>query len=652
MAYIRAKYKKGNPYYYIVEGRRTDGKVKQVVLEYIGPLEKLEQLALSGYLFKKTQKEACQNSAGKTSSSADVILDALESADLSFKAYEHGAVMAMLWTAQQLGIEEILDESFSHKTIKGIPRSRLLLLAMLHRAIEPGSKREFTNWCCETSLPYYLQFDARELDSAAFWEAMDGISEDEIITAWNRIIQKLIELTGIDLLRFHLDYSNYFTFINTTNGRCVICKRGHNKQKRDDLLQFSLAALTSSGLNVPLVWQLYDGNINDKTEFPAFTAHIQKQLISLGIDPGDVTISFDSGSNSEENFSNLGFHFVCAYSMVGHKELYDIDLNLYGQVPLQNGHERQAYFLPALDFSGIHGAGVLTFSQALYDGQMAQLERDLKAIQENVEEARRRLANKRSSFYTQLKKRDESVRHARRDAEEYNARLDEEEKQQKESGTKKRGHAKKRKPLPEWNAGQEMLQIVHAMIYAKHKYFAEFSSISLGKNSDGTYDLTWEINEEAEKAYVDKFYGKKLIATDHTDWSMADILNEYSDQECIENGIFRTSKDVDHFAIRPQYHWTDQKIRVHVFLCLTAITIAEVMRTHFENQGISHTKAALLDRLNEVHEGWVFLDDMKVKRSLEKLDEEHLKLWHITETINSGLKPKSRIIRTQNIQQM
>ena len=508
----------------------------------------------------------------------------------------------------------------------------------LHRAIEPGSKREFANWCCETSLPYHLQFDASDLDSAAFWEAMDGISEDEIISAWNRMIQKLIELTGINLRQFHLDYSNYYTFINTKNGRCVICKRGHNKQKRDDLLQFSLAALTSSCLNVPLVWQLYDGNINDKAEFPAFTAHIRNQLKSLGIDPGEVTISFDGGSNSEENFSNLGFHFVCAHSMLGHKELYDIDLGQYEQVTLLNGHERKAYFLPALDFSGIHGAGVLTFSKALYDGQMAQFERDRNAIQENVEEARRRLANHRSSFYSQLKKREESVRHARRDAEEYNARLDEEERQQRESGIKKQGRAKKRKVLPEWDPDQEMLQIVHAMIYAKQRYFAELSSVSLETASDGNYDLTWSINEEAKKAYVERFYGKKLIATDHTDWSMDDILNEYSDQECIENGIFRTSKDADHFAIRPQYHWTDQKIRVHVFLCLTAITIAEVIRTHYEKQGISLPKTALLDRLNEIHEGWVFLGDRKVRRSLEKLDEDHLKLWNTAETIKAGLK--------------
>lgn len=637
MAFVREKTKKGNPYYYIVEGRRIGGKVKQVILEYIGPLDKLKQLALTGYLSQKAEDSASESpgaSAVDTDSSAAY-------ANLSLKTYEHGDVMSLLWTAEHLGIEKILDESFSPKIIKGLPRGRVLLLAMIHRAVEPGSKREFASWCRETSLPYTLQFDADQLDSAAFWEAMDQISEEEITEAWNRIIRKLMELTGIDIQQFHLDYSNYYTFINTTNGRCVICKRGHNKQKRDDLLQFSLAALTASSLNVPLVWQLYEGNTNDKTEFPAFTAHIRKQLLSQGIDPGEVTICFDGGSNSEENFSDLGFHFVCAHSLKGLKELYDIDLSQYTQVVLKNGRKRQAYSLPSLFFSGIHGSGVLVFSEALRDGQIAQLKRDVTAIHEAIADVQARLSNKRSSLYTQLKKRKETFRHMLRDAEDYNAKLEQEEQERQKAGIPKRGKPRKSKPLPEWDPDQEMLGIVQNAIFNKHKYCAEFIRVSLKRNGDETYVLEWEIDDAAQSAYTNKYYGKKLIVTDHTDWTMADILNEYTDQECIENGIFRTSKDVDHFAIRPQYHWTDQKIRVHVFLCLAAITIAEVMRKHFENQGIRLPKAALLDRLKEIREGWFFVGEKKVKRSLERLDQQHQELWNAAETLKNGLQIKT-----------
>ncbi|MDD4729284.1 MAG: hypothetical protein PHN55_11115 [Dysgonamonadaceae bacterium] len=34
---------------------------------------------------------------------------------------------------------------------------------------------------------------------------------------------------------FALDYTNYFTYINLNNDKSKIAKRGHNKQKRDDL---------------------------------------------------------------------------------------------------------------------------------------------------------------------------------------------------------------------------------------------------------------------------------------------------------------------------------------------------------------------------------------------------------------------------------
>lgn len=635
MAFIREKLKKGNPYYYIVEGRRIDGRVKQIILEYIGPIGKLKALALTGFLAK--QKQVNNNDSpemnGSSGQNEKNMNNDNEYANLSFKAYRHGAVTAMLRMAIQLGIEQIMDESFKAKKIKGQKRSRVLLLAMLQRAIEPGSKREFSTWCKSTSLPYQLGFQSDDLDSAAFWEAMDGISEKEISEAWNKIIKKLLEIYKVDLTQFHMDYSNYYTFINTTNGRCVICKRGHNKQKRDDLLQFSLAALTTVLINVPIAWQLYDGNRNDKAEFPVFTKYIREQLQSVGINPAEVTISFDGGSNSEENFKDIGFHFVCAHSMVSHKDLYDIDLNKYETVILANGNKREAYKLESFKFSGVQGTGVLVYSEALKNGQLAQLKRDLAKFEETANDTQQRLLKPGSSLYAQLRKRKEEVEHQQHKVREYNKALEQNEKERIESGEKQRGRAKKTKVMPEWNADSELLEIVKKTVYKKNKHIENFTTVTVTQREDELYDITWTLRENEKEQYIQKYYGKKLICTDHTDWTMQDILNNYTDQECIENGIFRVSKDVDHFAIRPQFHWTDDKIRVHVFICLASIIIAETLRKHFEANGVNLTKHALLDRLDEIHDGWIFLDEKKVKRALEKLDEEHLKLWKITELI-------------------
>ena len=138
MAFIRKKIKKGNDYYYVVESRRCGDKVKQVILEYIGPLENLIAYALKGYEYMAGHSEA---EATTTSSVQDSDLFK----DISFSCSAHGAVIALFQIAQILGIESIMDSVFTTKVVKGLPRSRILLLAMIHRAIDPGSKRAFAS---------------------------------------------------------------------------------------------------------------------------------------------------------------------------------------------------------------------------------------------------------------------------------------------------------------------------------------------------------------------------------------------------------------------------------------------------------------------------------------------------------------------------
>lgn len=44
MAYLRSKKIKGKIYYYIVEGRLIDGKVKQKVTLYLGNIDKIKKV--------------------------------------------------------------------------------------------------------------------------------------------------------------------------------------------------------------------------------------------------------------------------------------------------------------------------------------------------------------------------------------------------------------------------------------------------------------------------------------------------------------------------------------------------------------------------------------------------------------------------------
>ena len=604
MAFIRSRKKSGHTYYYLVESYRENGKVKQRVLEYIGTFDKLKQMALDKYTKNSASKENISTSITK------------------FKTAEHGAVTALRLVAEKIGLKKILDESFSSKTIKGLPRSNILILAMIQRAVKPGSKKEFSDWVANTSLPYHYGFKAKDLTSASFWEAMDNISEQEIEDAWNLIIKKLFQMYNLDITKYHLDYTNYFTYINSTNGRCFICKRGYNKQKRNDLLQFNLAALTSKLLTVPIVWEIYEGNINDKTELPIFANRIKQQLKKLDINPEEVTITFDGGGNSQETLSNIGFNFICAHSLASHKELYDIDINQYEKVSLSNEKTRMAYLLKDFEFSGVKGQGVLIFSENLKNGQLAELSKDEEKINARVEDLQDKLKNSRSKLYTELSKHEHKFQIKLKEVQDHNNKVD--------AGELPR---KKHRKLPVFDDISAMEEILSQKLYKGRTYFKQFTSIEVLQADDGLYTFNYQVNDSSKATYIEKFYGKKLIATNRTDLSVNEILNEYVDQECIENDIFRISKNTDHFSVRPQYHWTDQKIKVHIFICLASIVLAEVLQIHLKEHGISLSKSKMIDQLREIREGWVYDNNNKPTKMLETMDDDHSKLWECVEKL-------------------
>lgn len=619
MARIRSKKKKNNVYYYLVESRRSgpNKSPREHILEYIGTLDNLIEFAARQYNLA-TAETALPES-------------------LTFKSYEHGAEIAMFHTAQFLNIESIFDQCFKPRKLKGLSRSRILLLVVIHRIIDPGSKRAFAEWAKTTSLPYHLKFNPDDISSQTIWEAMDGITEKQIHKAQELITKRALQIFPTDLSRLHLDYTNFFTFIDSLNGRCVICRRGHNKQKRDDLRQFSMALLTSFKLQIPLIWELYEGNKNDKAEFADFTTFAEETLPAYGIDPKDIILTFDGGSNSELNFAGLPFGFICAHTLTGLSELYDIDLDEYREIMLRNGHKRQAYEIPSLAFSGVAGKGVLTYSQALYDGQMAELNKNIQAFQASCADIVASLGHARGKYAKMIQK-------ARKEhdaevllIEKYNRGIKKELEEKKSKGIPLRGRQKKPKELPVWDEEKAARQLILDTVLKGRKNLASFVDVSVHVPSEpGALPIIkWEVNEERKAEYTRKYFGKKLICTDQTQLSVFDILSTYIEQECIEN-LFKVSKNPDHFSVRPQFHWTDQKIHVHVMLCMIAVTIAEVLRKKVEDQGLMYTKESLIEKLSTIHDGWIIHDMKKADRVVEQLDDEQKVLLDIALSLNAS----------------
>jgi len=72
-------------------------------------------------------------------------------------------------------------------------------------------------------------------------------------------------------------------------------------------------------------------------------------------------------------------------------------------------------------------------------------------------------------------------------------------------------------------------------------------------------------------------------------------------QSHIEDG-FRAMKDPHHIALRPQYHWTDQKVRVHVFTCVLALLLLSLLRRELARRGFDFSIPRMLETLGNIRE--------------------------------------------------
>lgn len=117
----------------------------------------------------------------------------------------------------------------------------------------------------------------------------------------------------------------------------------------------------------------------------------------------------------------------------------------------------------------------------------------------------------------------------------------------------------------------------------------------------GPQGITWERDEAALERLRTQVFGHTLLMTDRHDLPTHEIVAAYRAQAQIERA-FRQMKDPDLVAFMPMWHWTDQKIRVHAFLCVMALLLLRLLRLEARRLGVDLDPPALMDKLRGVRE--------------------------------------------------
>ena len=114
--------------------------------------------------------------------------------------------------------------------------------------------------------------------------------------------------------------------------------------------------------------------------------------------------------------------------------------------------------------------------------------------------------------------------------------------------------------------------------------------------------------------------------TDRDDLPTADLIVAYRGQSRAERA-FRDMKDPEGPSLRPQYHWTDQKLKVHAFCCVVGYLLLKLLERRARQAGLPvRSPRGLLRALQAIREVAVIEPGPRgrprVRRQLEDLSPE------------------------------
>ena len=107
--------------------------------------------------------------------------------------------------------------------------------------------------------------------------------------------------------------------------------------------------------------------------------------------------------------------------------------------------------------------------------------------------------------------------------------------------------------------------------------------------------LGFRTDHHARAELEEELFGKRILFTDKTkeQATTATIVADYRSQEAVE-GDFRQMKDPAVVSFSPMFHFTEYKIRVHVFYCVLALMVARLMIREAEHAGLHLSVRELL----------------------------------------------------------
>ena len=561
MAHLYKKVKKGHEYFYIRETQRVYGKPTTINQVYLGTADKVQSVLGKG----------------------------------GFSPKEFGSVFAINEIDRAVDLAGMINEILPpKKRVRGPSLGELVFYAALNRAIAPTSKRQLANWYDTTDIQRIRPLRLESLNSQNFWNHWDRISDSDLEKIKNAFFKKVHSLLPAEQHRLVIEAANISSppkpsaFAGMPQPDQEFLAEHYAQQ------QLGLALVVEKGAGVPFYYQSFSGGL-PTTSFFDHMEHLLTRVSALGVAIQDVTLllnqQMDTAPIIEQIDAKEGMHFIASFAPDFAPELTEISLKDFR--PFPSKREAQLSFIDKEDEKILYYETQATFWN---QPRRVVITFDPKSFHRSYQELGKKV--------TRVRK--EMVALQQRYAQEAS------------------------QPNAVDSVKTQLAQLCQRLKISPDLFQLNFVQ------DKGQARLEFQL-DHGKMAGVVRHFGKDILITDHQDWSVEEIYDT-----CVTRAVLgpelgngkngngfrpyggaKDNRSLFQKALLPLYHWTDSKVRVHLFVCVTALTYLTLLCQRLTAGGCKMSPNEAMEELRALRTAIYTKDpDGKLRRVLEEVSDQ------------------------------
>jgi transposase len=477
---------------------------------------------------------------------------------VTIKVEEFGALWLAHEVNQDVDLATVIDNAVPTAARETGPTvGEYFLYCVWNRMIEAVSKNRIASWYSRTAVQQIRPVDISELTSQRYWEKWDRVSEKTLQKIARSFFERIwqCDSPNADCLLF--DTTNYYTFLSSSTPS-DLARRGKNKASKHHLRQIGLGLLVARESRLPLYYCVYPGNVHDSRQFESIMDEMFGIVCGLHQTKERLTVVIDKGMNSDDNYAwideHARIHFVTTYSTYFAQDFAATPLDRFEPVDIAknrklvkdgNPEDQLLAYRSKGEYWGKQRAVVVTFNPATARKQTYTFQSKMDTIRQQLLIMRNKVRDK----------------------------------------------------APHWR-NPETIQERYVRLCERLHVSSDFFTLSFNQDQDG---LSMGFRKDIYRiAKREALFGKNIIITDNTDWTTREIVEASLDRWQVEDR-FRLSKNDVLVGTRPIRHWTDSKIRCHLFTCVVAMTYLRRLELKLMSAGITRTAEDVMDDMRHLH---------------------------------------------------